>query len=260
MKPLVGINGAWTPDGASPPFIAVRANYVAAVAGAGGVPLVLPVIADPVLRAGMIAGQVAACHAFVFVGGPDIDPARYGRPAHPTVGPLHPFREAYDFELLEAVLASRKPLLAVCLGCQELNVHLGGTLVQDIADAVETDIRHSMKQSPYLNRHDVETVPGTALARLMETVEGVEAMSPAAVPAAAPGACRFSANSAHHQSVETPGTGVVVSARSAGDGVIEAIELAGHPFAHGIQWHPEYLQAEPPHRRLFTALVEAARR
>lgn len=43
-------------------------------------------------------------------------------------------------------------------------------------------------------------------------------------------------------------------------GLIEAIELAGHEFAIGVQWHPEASDSASPHGRLFTALVEASSR
>jgi putative glutamine amidotransferase len=59
-------------------------------------------------------------------------------------------------------------------------------------------------------------------------------------------------NSTHHQAVATLGPLVVLA--EAPDGVIEAVELPGHPFCLGVQWHPELLDA-----RLFSALVNACR-
>ena len=49
---------------------------------------------------------------------------------------------------------------------------------------------------------------------------------------------RIFVNSYHHQAVNSPGKDVRVSAK-ASDGTIEAIELRSHPFAVGVQWHPE---------------------
>ena len=57
----------------------------------------------------------------------------------------------------------------------------------------------------------------------------------------------------HHQAVDRLGAGLVVTARSE-DGVIEAVELPGHRFVLGVQWHPE----ENGDLRLFEALVAAA--
>ena len=51
------------------------------------------------------------------------------------------------------------------------------------------------------------------------------------------GTCLY-VNSFHHQAVNFPGKGVSVSAH-AQDSTIEAIELDSHPFAIGVQWHPE---------------------
>jgi gamma-glutamyl-gamma-aminobutyrate hydrolase PuuD len=45
---------------------------------------------------------------------------------------------------------------------------------------------------------------------------------------------------------------LAVTARSR-DGVIEAVELTGHRFVVGVQWHPE----ASGDRRLFEAMVDA---
>ena len=48
---------------------------------------------------------------------------------------------------------------------------------------------------------------------------------------------------------------MLVSAR-AQDGTIEAIELAGHPFALGVQWHPECMyRTSPEMRALFHEFI-----
>jgi gamma-glutamyl-gamma-aminobutyrate hydrolase PuuD len=47
---------------------------------------------------------------------------------------------------------------------------------------------------------------------------------------------------------------------TAPDGVIEAIELPAHPFALGVQWHPEAVRVHEPRSQLvYAGLVEAAR-
>ncbi|MBP8864804.1 MAG: gamma-glutamyl-gamma-aminobutyrate hydrolase family protein, partial [Anaerolineae bacterium] len=72
------------------------------------------------------------------------------------------------------------------------------------------------------------------------------------------GGVTFAVNSAHHQSIQTPGVGLRVVGR-APDGVIEAVELADYPFCIGVQWHPEALvRSDPAMASLFAALVEAA--
>ena len=59
----------------------------------------------------------------------------------------------------------------------------------------------------------------------------------------------------HHQAVDALGEGLVLTGRSSGDGVPEAIEAPACRFALGVQWHPEADPTSP----LIAALVDAAR-
>jgi putative glutamine amidotransferase len=65
-------------------------------------------------------------------------------------------------------------------------------------------------------------------------------------------------NTSHHQAVKDPAPSFNVTAK-ANDGVIEAIEAKDHPFAVGVQWHPEILyRKDAPAAALFKALIQAA--
>ena len=65
-------------------------------------------------------------------------------------------------------------------------------------------------------------------------------------------------NSLHHQSCKdiAPGARAVASAP---DGVVEGVEIVDHPFAIGVQWHPEWMQDAQAQQGLFSALVSASR-
>ena len=57
-------------------------------------------------------------------------------------------------------------------------------------------------------------------------------------------------NSVHHQGVRRLGRDLVIEARSVPDGVVEAVRFEGRvngrtPFAYGVQWHPEFMFANP---------------
>lgn len=208
--------------------------YVAAVLGAGGLPILLPHARDAA------AAYLALLDGLVVTGGAfDVPPELYGEARRRECGPLKAERTAFEKDLLEAALAARLPVLGVCGGMQLLNVVRGGTLHQDlVADAGIG--AHEQSPPKDVPSHEATVVPGTQLAALV-----------------GPGVLRV--NSTHHQAVKDPGAGVLVSAR-APDGVVEAIELPDCPFALGVQWHPEAaLHHEPRHAAIYDGLVRAAR-
>ena len=67
-------------------------------------------------------------------------------------------------------------------------------------------------------------------------------------------------NSFHHQAIDKLAEGLVVTARSIPDDVIEAVEIPGDRFVVGVQWHPEELNAREESQALFRAFVEAAKK
>jgi putative glutamine amidotransferase len=212
----------------------LKRTYVEAVLGAGGLPILIPFVAPAEADA-----YLALLDGLVLSGGGfDVPPTLYGEQPRSACGPLVPERTDTELRLLRGALASGLPVLGVCGGMQLLDVALGGSLHQDLpADAgIHGHQQPAPKDVP---SHDVEVVAGTRLAALV-------------------GAGRLRVNSTHHQAVKAVAPGLVVSAR-APDGVVEGIELPDHPFALGIQWHPESaLRHEPRPAALYRGLVVAA--
>jgi putative glutamine amidotransferase len=67
-------------------------------------------------------------------------------------------------------------------------------------------------------------------------------------------------NSIHHQAIRDVANELKVTA-TAPDGIVEAAEVPGHPFAIGVQWHPENLIGDDPAMlALFKGFVKAATR
>jgi len=94
-------------------------------------------------------------------------------------------------------------MLAICWGCQVLNVELGGTLHQDLGMREGTD--------PASHRDAYHPI-------VLEECSTV---------ASAMGVAEFgSGHSWHHQAIDRPGNGLVVVGR-AHDGVVGAVERAG---------------------------------
>ena len=135
------------------------------------------------------------------------------------------------------------PILAICRGIQVLNVALGGSLFQDI-----------QAQIPGAERHD--WYPNHPRDRLSHTVT----ISPDTRLAQIAGTTLLPVNSLHHQSVKDVAPGLVETGLSP-DEIIEAVEAPDHPFAIGVQWHPEELAGgDARAQRLFDAFVEASKR
>jgi putative glutamine amidotransferase len=151
-----------------------------------------------------------------------------------------PSRSTAELALLAVALAAGVPVLGVCGGMQVLAVGLGGSLWQDLP--ADLDVHgHEQPHPKDEPSHEVTIAPGSLLSRLV-------------------GESSLRVNSTHHQAVREPGRGARISARSADD-VVEAIEVPAHPFALGVQWHPESALAhEPRHLAIYAGLVDAARR
>lgn len=212
----------------------VQPGYLESIDRAGGLGLMLP-LTD---RDEDIARFVELCDGFLFVGGPDIEPWRYGQELLPECGAQNVQRDAMEWKLLEAALAANKPILGVCRGIQMLNCVLGGTLYQDIPSQYETDLTHAMPQPPY-NRtaHPIRILEGTPLAEL-SPLEGV--------------------NSRHHQAVLDLAPGLTPMAY-ASDGILEAVWMPEKDFVWAVQWHPEaFWEEEGGNLDLFRKLVEAS--
>jgi putative glutamine amidotransferase len=198
-----------------------------------------------VLEVSESARQVLAeVDGVLLTGGGDVDPVFYGEDRHPLTHDAEPGRDEFEIDLARRAMNDNVPLLAICRGAQVLNVAAGGTLVQDIPSAVETDLAHAVNEPKNHDCHDIDIVAGT---RLSDVLGG-----------SAAAACSCRVNSRHHQSVGRAGSGLVVSARAA-DGVIEAIEKPEHPFCIGVQWHPENFWESGEFRPLFEGFVKAAK-
>jgi putative glutamine amidotransferase len=216
---------------------------------------------DKYLRAIRVAGGIAvevslrlpeaelnkladSLDAFVLTGSPaDVNPELYGEKLHPLGAAADRDRERTDFALLAHALRANKPLLGICYGIQSMNVFLGGSLFQDVADQVSASITHPWEKSGEgapEPMHEIAIEPGSKIAALA-------------------GAREARVNSSHHQSIDRPGRSLRVAAHSA-DGVVEAVEYTGdNPWMVGVQWHPERMAEHGLSKALFRELVAAAR-
>lgn len=232
-RPIVAVTATTrreSPD--EPSRVRLNAAYVDAVAGAGGIPVVAPVL-DPA-SAGAV---LEAAQALVVTGGEDVAPDMFGQDPRPGLGLVVRERDEWEIALVHAARARSIPVLGVCRGIQVLNVALGGTLIQDIPRECPGALAHRQGEGRGVRSHPVSCTPGSRLAQIVGNAASV--------------------NSIHHQAVARVAPGLQVTA-TAPDGIVEGVEWRGADWwALGVQWHPEELDGRDA--ALFAALVDAAR-
>ncbi|MBJ7437988.1 MAG: gamma-glutamyl-gamma-aminobutyrate hydrolase family protein [Sphingopyxis sp.] len=180
---------------------------------------------------------------FVFPGSiSNVDPDRYdGAERQP---PFDLRRDEFALSLARAVVSRRCPALFICRGYQELNVALGGSLRTQLEKRDSTVAHHSEEgvamDVRYAPLHEVTLADWSALRSIFGTT-------------------RFGVNSLHYQGLERVADALVVHG-TADDGLPELVAVADHPFAVGVQWHPEYKpEKSAPNRALLEAFGRAVR-
>ncbi|WP_375254971.1 gamma-glutamyl-gamma-aminobutyrate hydrolase family protein [Yoonia sp.] len=207
---------------------------------------VLPVII-PVDPSTDLDTLMAAFDGFLFPGGrPNVHPEEYGEEPTEAHGTFERDRDRLSLALIRACVAQGKPILGICLGFQEVNVAMGGTLYPEIRDLPGRD-NHRMPpdgtlEEKFGRRHEVTVTEGGPFHRIF-------------------GAPKVVTNTLHGQGIKEPGSRIVIDGR-APDGTPEAIYVADAPgFTLAVQWHPEWQAAtDPVSRPLFEAFGDACRK
>ena len=224
-RPLIGITCSKNAEGK----IAMSQHYLNSVWEAGAVPVFLAYTTDPA----KLAEYAEVFDGFLFGGGDDIDPARYGETVQFDNVEVDADRDAFELGLYEHVKRSGKPVLGICRGLQVLNVAEGGTLYQHIDG----------------HRQDK---PGTETEQ--KTLVEAGSMLHALI-----GKEEILTNSFHHQNIKDIAPTLAADAKSA-DGYIEAVHKPGHRFCFAVQWHPEiYRQTSAEMQKVFLAFVNACK-
>ncbi len=237
-RPLIGLTTYTSKSEYGNPVVTLATHYVRAILQAGGMPVLIPnLLSEPEWQE-----FYERLDGIVFTGGGDIEPRIFGGPDHPKVGSVDPERDALELPLLRAAAEDGKPFLGICRGLQVVNVALGGTLFTDLADQLPGAMRHNWHEGfPRTHlAHPVRVEEDSLLAKIFdEPMPGV--------------------NSLHHQGIKNLAP-ALKSIAYAPDGLVEAVELPGHPFGLAVQWHPEWLTEHAWARRLFQAFIDATRK
>ena len=232
MKPIIGITPSQELSAAR---LQLNRDYQDAVLRAGAVPMILPLTGDQQV----LDDALAHMDGVLFTGGADLQPSLYGEEATALCGETDALRDEEEKYLMLKCLREDVPFLAVCRGFEMMLACLGGTLYQDIAAQRPGSVLHPCYDRPADKVHGVSLKEGTLLKEIV-------------------GEAEIGVNSRHHQGAREVPENVVISA-VAEDGLPEGIELTTHPFAVGVQWHPETLSARHEEaQRLFDALARQA--
>ena len=224
-----------TPEGEPPqPEMVLGLKYLKAIEAAGGVPVVIPPLAEEAFEP-LLDGVAGLCLS----GGPDLHPAAYHQRAHQALGPTWPGLDSFELALVRAADRRRLPILAICRGLQVLNVARGGTLHRHLPDVVGERIAHRQREPGEEATHWIRLSGSTRLERIVRCQ-------------------RTRVNSFHHQAVDRLGSRLVATGHAA-DGTIESLEADDRPFVLGVQWHAECLIERPRQSAIFRAFVDAAR-
>ncbi|MFH1446561.1 MAG: gamma-glutamyl-gamma-aminobutyrate hydrolase family protein [Chloroflexota bacterium] len=212
--------------------------YITSLINAGATPIIIPTG----LTTETIAGLADRFDGFLLTGGGDIDPQLFNGGENPNVYGINPERDEFEITLVKYLAKSGKPFFGICRGVQVMNVALGGDLFLDIADEVPAALKHNCFTPTYSPSHLAHTVTVESDSCLAKTLN----------------ATSFKTNSLHHQGIKNVGAQLQITAH-AEDGIIEGLEMSDHPFAIGVQWHPEWMQADQRMRDLFVGFVIACR-
>lgn len=195
---------------------------------------------------GALRDFLKLCGGVLLPGGADIEPIRYGENRHPKLGPTNFDLDEGQLAIVRILLKESIPTLAICRGLQVVAVAAGAKLYQDLPSQYQSKIRvnHRIAQPKDALAHWVHVADGSRLSKIC-------------------GATRFEVNSRHHQAVREGSVADMIGpfkiVAHASDGVIEGLELCGHPFFVAVQWHPENLvDGHSPSQNLFRAFLRAS--
>jgi putative glutamine amidotransferase len=187
--------------------------------------------------------DLSKCDGLILSGGDDVHPRFYKKPEYlQFCHDIDERRDEFEWKVLEFSQKNKIPLLGICRGLQIANVFFGGTLIPDIpsfgkfnhSKFPEKDRRHTIQVDPY---SDLKTIVGDEQGEV---------------------------NSAHHQSTEMVGQGLITNSMSP-DGIVEGMEFAdkqNKPYLMLVQWHPERMadQSNPFASKIKESFLNATRK
>ena len=226
-RPMIGLTG-----NCADIDVTIRNYYHKQIVAAGGVPVIIPPVADK----DVIINTLERLDAIILTGGADYNPLWAGEEPSAKLHHINAQRDLPELLITRLAYNRNIPMLGICRGIQTLVMALDGKVIQDISEAIPNTIKHSQDADTCEPTHSVSVAEGSML-------HAVYAKD------------KLYVNSFHHQAVGDCGQKFIVTAK-ANDGVVEAIESSEYRKIMGVQWHPECMGDDG--QPLFKWLVDAA--
>ena len=226
-RPMIGLTG-----NCADIDITIRNYYHKQIVAAGGIPVIIPPVADK----NVIINTLERLDAIILTGGADYNPLWAGEEPSAKLHHINAQRDLPELLITRLAYNRNIPMLGICRGIQTLAMALDGKVIQDISEAIPNTIKHSQDADTCEPTHSVSVAKGSMLHDVY---------------------CKdkLYVNSFHHQAVGDCGPKFIVTAK-ANDGVVEAIESSEYRKIMGVQWHPECMGDDG--QPLFKWLVDAA--
>ena len=235
-KPIIGITTNFI-DGDA----AIRDVYYKQVVAAGGVPMLIPPIADK----DVLINTLDHIDGLILTGGADINPLWAGEEPSTKLHNINAERDLAELMIIRLAFNRQLPILGICRGMQTLAVALEGKVQQDIyEDYIRTDetVGKKLSKDKTITTFHGATLKHSQDAHRSEVTHSVT-ITKSSVLYALYKEERILVNRFHHQAVKDTGQHFRVTALSP-DGVIEAMESSEFKPIMGVQWHPECMNEE----------------
>ena len=226
-RPMIGLTG-----NCADIDVTIRNYYHKQIVAAGGVPVIIPPVADK----DVIINTLERLDAIILTGGADYNPLWAGEEPSAKLHHINAQRDLPELLITRLAYNRNIPMLGICRGIQTLAMALDGKVIQDMSETIPNTIKHSQDADTCEPTHSVSVAEGS----MLHDVYGKD---------------KLYVNSFHHQAVGDCGPKFIVTAK-ANDGVVEAIESSEYRKIMGVQWHPECMGDDG--QPLFKWLVDAA--
>lgn len=226
-RPMIGLTG-----NCADIDVTIRNYYHKQIVAAGGVPVIIPPVADK----DVIINTLERLDAIILTGGADYNPLWAGEEPSAKLHHINAQRDLPELLITRLAYNRNIPMLGICRGIQTLAMALDGKVIQDISETIPNTIKHSQDADTCEPTHSVSVAEGS----MLHAVYSKD---------------KLYVNSFHHQAVGDCGPKFIVTAK-ANDGVVEAIESSEYRKIMGVQWHPECMGDDG--QPLFKWLVDAA--